>query len=33
VCIICLTEDYTTLQSHLARIDLNGWNPGGLGPG
>jgi len=24
-----MTEDYTTLQSHLARIDLNGWNPGG----
>lgn len=28
VFIICLTEGYTTHESHLARIDLNGWKPG-----
>jgi hypothetical protein len=28
VFIVCLTEGYTTHESHLARIDLNGWAPG-----
>jgi hypothetical protein len=26
--IVCLTEGYTTHESHLARIDFNGWAPG-----
>jgi hypothetical protein len=26
--IVCLTEGYTTHESHLARIDLKGWAPG-----
>lgn len=28
VFIICLTEGYTTHESHLARVDLGGWTPG-----
>jgi hypothetical protein len=28
VFIVCLTEGYTTHESHLARIDFNGWTPG-----
>jgi hypothetical protein len=28
VFIICLTDGYTTHESHLARIDFNGWIPG-----
>jgi len=28
VFIVCLTEGYTTHESHLARIDFNGWVPG-----
>jgi len=28
VFVISLTEGYTTHESHLARIDLNGWTPG-----
>jgi hypothetical protein len=28
VFIVCLTEGYTTHESHVARIDLNDWTPG-----
>ncbi|ORW97691.1 hypothetical protein AWB92_03300 [Mycobacterium sp. IEC1808] len=28
VFVVCLTEGYTTHESHLARIDFNGWAPG-----
>jgi hypothetical protein len=28
VFIVCVTDGYATHQSHLARIDLNGWVPG-----
>ncbi|OBI44413.1 hypothetical protein [Mycobacterium sp. E796] len=28
VFVVCLTEGYTTHESHLARIDFNGWTPG-----
>ena len=28
VFIVCLTDGYTTHESHLARIDFNGWTPG-----
>ena len=30
VFVISLTDGYTTHESHLARIDLNGWTPGEL---
>ena len=26
--IVCLSDGYTTHESHLARIDLTGWTPG-----
>ncbi|OBI15087.1 hypothetical protein A5712_29285 [Mycobacterium sp. E2327] len=29
VFVVCLTEGYTTHESHLARIDFTGWTPGG----
>ena len=28
VFVVCLTEAYTTHESHLVRIDFNGWTPG-----
>jgi len=33
VFVISLTEGYTTHESHLARIDLNGWTPASHHPG
>jgi hypothetical protein len=28
VFIVCLSDGYTTHESHLARLDLTGWTPG-----
>jgi hypothetical protein len=29
VFVVCLSDGYTTHESHLARVDLTGWTPGG----